>query len=282
KLAGVRIVPVPVDDEGLDVSAGIARCPRPRAVFVTPSHQFPLGTTMSATRRIQLLDWASRSEAWVLEDDYDSEYRFGNLPIASLQGLDRDSRVIYIGTFSKILFPSLRLAYIVIPPDLVEAFSEARGAMDLSSPTFHQLVLADFIREGHFGRHIRKMRLLCRERRAALVDALRRELPGMTVLGDRAGMYLSASLPGGVRDREICERAFQKGLRAAPLSDCYLETPRQGLLLGYGGSAVEEIEAGVRLLREVIDSLAPARSTSVRKQRTLGDEIAERPKKTAG
>jgi GntR family transcriptional regulator/MocR family aminotransferase len=280
-LAGARLVPVPVDDEGLDVSTGIGRCPRPRAVFVTPSHQFPLGTTMSATRRLQLLDWARRCEAWVLEDDYDSEYRFGNLPIASLQGLDRDLRVIYVGTFSKILFPSLRLAYVVIPPDLVEAFIEARGAMDLSSPTFHQLVLADFIREGHFGRHIRKMRLLCRERRRVLVDALRRNLPGLTILGDRAGMYLSVSLPDGLGDREICEKAFQKGLRAAPLSDCYLETPRQGLLLGYGGTAAEEIEDGVRQLREVIDSLAAAGSTSGPRQRTPAGQISGGTKKTA-
>jgi GntR family transcriptional regulator / MocR family aminotransferase len=277
KLVGARIVPVPVDDEGLDVSAGIARCPRPRAIFVTPSHQFPLGTTMSATRRIQLLDWASRSEAWVLEDDYDSEYRFGNLPIASLQGLDRVFRVIYIGTFSKILFPALRLAYVVIPADLVEAFAETRGGMDLSSSTFHQLVLTDFIREGHFGRHIRKMRLLCRERRSALVDALRRELPEMTILGDRAGMYLSASLPSDANDREICERAFQRGLRVAPLSDCYLETPRQGLLLGYGGTTVGEIEAGVRSLREVIEAVGSRKQVNGRTLRTRAARTAPAP-----
>ena len=157
-LAGARLVPVPVDDEGLDVAAAIARSPKPRAVFVTPSHQFPLGVTMSASRRLQLLDWARESGAWIVEDDYDSEYRYGNLPIAALQGLDRDARVIYIGTFTKILFPALRLGYLVLPPDLVYAFTQVRYAMDILSPTFFQAVLADFIREGHFARHIRRMR----------------------------------------------------------------------------------------------------------------------------
>jgi GntR family transcriptional regulator / MocR family aminotransferase len=246
---GARLVPVPVDNEGLDVSAGVARCRRPRAVFVTPSHQFPLGTTMSASRRLQLLDWARRSDAWIVEDDYDSEYRFGNLPVASLQGLDRDARVLYVGTFTKILFPAIRLGYVVVPPDLVDAFVEARRAMDSCPPTFPQLVLAEFIREGHFARHIRKMRLLCRERREALVDSLRAELPELTVLGDEAGMYLAAALPRGARDRPICERAALDGLWVAPLSGCYLEKPRQGFLLGYGGTPAEEILGDVRRLQ---------------------------------
>jgi GntR family transcriptional regulator/MocR family aminotransferase len=253
-LAGARIIPVPVDDEGLDVSAGIAGGSRPRAIFVTPSHQFPLGATMSARRRLQLLDWARRIRAWVVEDDYDSEYRYGNLPIASLQGLDRDSRVIYIGTFTKLLFPALRLAYVVLPATLVEAFIEAKRATDLPTPTLPQLVLSDFMREGHFARHVRKMRVLCRERRGALVRAIRRELPFMQILGDPAGMYLAASLPPGIPDREICEQAARDGLRIAPLSECYVEdSPRAGLLLGYGGSTVEEIEAGIRRLREITE-----------------------------
>ena len=169
-MAGARLVPVPVDGEGLDVAAGIARSPQARAAYVTPSHQYPLGMTMSASRRLQLLDWAQRSGAWIIEDDYDSEYRYESLPVAALQGLDRDSRVIYIGTFSKVLFPALRLGYIVIPADLVGRFAAVREAMDIFPPTLYQAVLADFLGEGHFGRHIRRMRLLYRERRAALVD----------------------------------------------------------------------------------------------------------------
>jgi GntR family transcriptional regulator / MocR family aminotransferase len=210
---------------------------------------------MSASRRLQLLDWARTNGSWIIEDDYDSEYRYGNLPVASLQGLDRDARVVYIGTFTKILFPALRLAYIVIPPDLVRPFIEVRRAMDVFSPTFHQAVLADFIREGHFARHIRRVRLLCRERRAALVEALGRELPALEVLGDRAGMYLSAALPGGLRDRAIAARAAGENLWAAPLSDCYLERARrQGVILGYGGVSIPEIRAGAGRLRRVIDS----------------------------
>ena len=253
-LAGARLIPVPVDGEGMDISVGMARCPRARAVFVTPSHQFPLGVTMSATRRLKLLDWARRSGAWVIEDDYDSEFRYGNLPIGALQGLDRDARVIYIGTFSKILFPGLRLGYIVMPADLVEDFIKIRRAMDMFSSTFHQAVLADFIREGHFGRHIRRARLSCRERRSALVDAIREELGDtLHVVGDEAGMYLTAILPRGARDRKISEHAARSGLWAAPLSDCYLgKVRRQGLLLGFGGISVEEIEVGVRRLRNAI------------------------------
>ncbi len=254
RLAGARLVPVPVDDQGLDVAAGIAQCPRPRAVFVTPSHQFPLGVTMSASRRLRLLDFARDSGCWIVEDDYDSEYRYGNLPIAALQGLDRASRVLYVGTFTKILFPSLRLAYMVLPPDLVPAFTRVRRSMDVFSPTFPQAVLADFIREGHFARHIRRMRVLCRERRGALVEALRAEMGGLlSVLGDEAGMYLTAAFPRGWRDREIALRAAERGLWTAPLSEAYRgRAPRPGLILGYGSTSTDQIRDAVRRLREVI------------------------------
>ena len=254
RLAGARLVPVPVDEEGLVVSAGIARSARARAAFVTPSHEFPLGVTMSASRRLRLLDWAQSTGAWIVEDDYDSEYRYGNLPIASLQGLDRDSRVVYIGTFTKILFPALRIGYVVIPPDLVPTFIAVRRAMDTFSPTFPQAVLTDFIREGHFARHVRRMRLLCGERRTALVEAIRRELPStLRVLGDPAGMFLTAALSGGYRDRDIGLAAARAELKVLPLSSCALATPaREGLVLGYGGTSREEIAEGVRRLRAVL------------------------------
>jgi GntR family transcriptional regulator/MocR family aminotransferase len=249
-------VPVPVDEQGMDVAQGIARCPNPRAVFVTPSHQFPLGVTMSAGRRLQLLDFARENGCWIVEDDYDSEYRYGNLPIAALQGLDRDSRVLYVGTFTKILFPSLRLAYLVLPPDLVNAFSRVRLAMDVFSPTFPQAVLADFIREGHFARHIRRMRLVCRERRNALREALDRELPDvLRVIGDEAGMYLTAAFPKGWRDVEIAERAAEREIWTAPLSQSYAERAgRSGLILGYGSTDESEIADAVRRLRDVVRS----------------------------
>jgi GntR family transcriptional regulator / MocR family aminotransferase len=258
RLVGARPVPVPVDEEGLVVSAGIARCPRARAVFVAPSHQFPLGVTMSASRRLQLLDWAQSTGSWIVEDDYDSEYRYGSLPIASLQGLDRDARVIYVGTFTKIVFPSLRIGYVVIPSDLVTVFRSVRRAGDMLSPTFPQAVLTDFIREGHFARHVRRTRLLCGGRRTALVEAIRDELGSeLGILGDPAGMFLTATLSGRLRDREIAIRAAQRGLWLAPLSDCYLGKPeRQGLVLGYGSTSNEEMTPAVARLRDVLASRA--------------------------
>jgi GntR family transcriptional regulator/MocR family aminotransferase len=251
-MADARLVPVPVDEEGLDVAAGIRLCRRARAAYVTPSHQYPLGATLSASRRLQLLDWAQASGAWIIEDDYDSEYRYDSQPIAALQGLDRDARVIYIGTFSKVLFPALRVGYLVIPPDLVERFTAVRLAMDIFPPALNQAVLADFIAEGHFARHVRRTSLLYRERRSELVDALRRALPRWQVVGAEAGMHLVAisDRPG---DRSIAQRAAREGLWTMPLSACYFGRPElHGLVLGYGGTSVAEIPKAVQKLRRVI------------------------------
>ena len=158
KGAGACLVPVRVDDAGLDISDPAASSSNARVAYVTPSHQYPLGVTMSLSRRLALLDWANRTSAWILEDDYDSEYRYVARPLAALQGLDKSGRVIYIGTFSKVLFPSLRLGYMVVPSDLVEPFARARAGVGWCCPFIDQAVLADFISEGHFTRHIRRMR----------------------------------------------------------------------------------------------------------------------------
>lgn len=253
-LAGSKLVPVPVDREGLDVAAGVRRCPKARAAFVTPSHQFPLGETMSASRRLQLLDWAHHAGAWLIEDDYDSEYRYESPPIAALQGLDSDSSVIYIGTLSKVLFPSLRLGYVVIPPGLVDRFLAIRRAMDLGPPSFHQEVLAEFIREGHFARHIRRMRVLYRERRSALVESIRKELGSIVeVHGSEAGMHLTVTLAARSRDLEIAERAAREKLWIWPLSPAYLgAASRPGFILGFGGTPVEQIPPAVRKLRNLL------------------------------
>jgi len=253
-LTGCRVVPVRVDGEGLDVAAGIQRSRQARAAFVTPSHQFPLGVTMSASRRFQLLDWAQNTGAWIIEDDYDSEYRYESMPIASLQGLDANARVIYIGTFSKVLFPSLRLGYIVVPTDLAERFHAVRRVMDLGPPTFYQEVLAEFIGEGHFARHIRRMRVLYRERRSALVDSISQELGSrVEVLGGEAGMHLTVTLPGETRDLEIAERAARQNLWLWPLSPYYAgKTSRSGFVLGFGGTRVEEIPPAVNILRKLL------------------------------
>lgn len=253
-LNGCDVVPVPVDDEGLNVGSGVKLCRKARAALVTPSHQYPLGGTMSASRRLQLLDWAESSGAWIIEDDYDSEYRYESMPIASLQGLDRNARVVYVGTFSKVLFPSLRLGYLVIPPDLVEQFLAVRFAMDIGSSTFHQAVLADFIREGHFSRHIRRMRLHYSERRATLMESIRKYLgPGADVTGSQAGMHLTVTL-NGIRDHEVAGRAARHNLWLVPLSSSYMgKASRQGFILGFGSTTVQEIPEAVRDLRAVVE-----------------------------
>jgi GntR family transcriptional regulator / MocR family aminotransferase len=255
RLSGCELIPICVDEEGLDVAGGIRKCRKARAAFVSPSHQFPLGVTMSASRRLQLIEWAQSSGAWIIEDDYDSDYRYESQPIASLQGLDPNSRVIYIGTFSKVLFPSLRLGYIVVPPDMVDRFLVTRRVMDLGSPTFYQEVLADFIEEGHFERHIRRMRILYGELRRLLVDNLREQL-GKTLspIGDEAGMHLTAMLDAKHGDEEIAARAVHQRLSLWPLSRLYVNRPRQGFVLGFGGTTASEIPVAVRRLRTLLDS----------------------------
>ena len=253
-MAGCRLIPVPVDSEGMDVAAGMTLCPKARAAYVTPSHQYPLGVTLSASRRMQLLDWAHQAGAWIVEDDYDSEYRYESMPIASLQGLDSGSRVIYIGTFSKTLFPSLRLGYIVIPPDLIDRFVAVRLAADLCPPQLYQAVLTDFIAEGHYARHIRKTRLVYSERRDALAGALRAEFGArLQVVGGEAGMHLVVILPPGFKDREIARRAAEANLWLRPLSPAYLgKTARQGFILGFGSTKASDMPQAVRCLRDVL------------------------------
>ena len=256
KAANCLAVPVPVDTEGLDVSVGIKLSPQARAAFVAPSHQYPLGVTMSATRRFQLLEWAQNAGSWIIEDDYDSEYRYESAPISSLQGLDTNSRVVYIGTFSKVLFPSLRLGYVVIPPDLLDRFSAVRQAMDLCPSPFNQAVLTEFIREGHFARHIRKMRQLYGERRRVLVHEIERELyPTCTIVGGEAGMHLTILTGGGIRDTEIVAKAAERKLRLSALSLSYAgDAPRQGFVLGFGNTRASEIPGAVRLLKKLLQA----------------------------
>jgi GntR family transcriptional regulator/MocR family aminotransferase len=245
---------VPVDNEGIDVAAGIKLHRKARAAFVAPSHQFPLGATMSASRRLKLLDWAESTGSWIIEDDYDSEYRYGSMPIASLQGLDHDSRVIYIGTFSKTVFPSLRVGYLVIPADLVDRFAAIRYAMDVGPPYLYQAVLTDFISEGHFARHVRRMRLAYAERRTTLVESLEKAFgSSLVVHGSEAGMHLAVTLPKGFRDQEVTIQAARQNLWLPPLSPAYIGTPvHQGFMLGFGSTRPAEIPKAVSRLREVL------------------------------
>jgi GntR family transcriptional regulator / MocR family aminotransferase len=257
---GARLAPVPLDHSGLDVHAGLARCPSPRLIYVTPSHQFPSGVTMSLARRVELLRATEKARSWILEDDYDSEYRYGSRPVAALQGLDRSGRVIYFGTFSKVLFPALRLAYLVVPPGLVDSFAAAKAVNDRHSPTVDQAVLAEFINEGHFTRHIRRMRALYLERLETLLDACQRELAGaIEVHRPEAGMHVTGWLGKASDDRQISLRAAENGVEAVPISSYYVQRcPRSGLMLGYTGYSQGAIRDAVRGLARALSCRAAA------------------------
>jgi len=252
--SGARLIPVPVGSEGLEIAKAQKSCRRPRVIYVTPSHQYPLGTTMTLGRRLELLQWAQRVGSWIIEDDYDSEYRYSSRPIASLQGLDTSASVLYAGTFSKVLFPSLRLGYIVVPPSLLEAFVAAKAAADGQCPALEQAVLAEFMAEGHFGRHIRRMRKLYEQRQTALINALEDELPGILTVGQHdAGMHVVACLPPGVSDRPIAELALRRGVELQPLSSYGLRPVRRGgFVMGYAGYSPAVMRRAVAVVGDVV------------------------------
>jgi GntR family transcriptional regulator/MocR family aminotransferase len=253
--AGIEPLPVPVDDEGLDVDWARGHHPEARLTYVTPSHQFPTGVIMSLARRLRLLDWAQRTDAWIVEDDYDGEYRYGGMPLESLQGLDRGQRVLYLGTLSKVLFPSLRLGYLVVPRDLVDAFCAAKVLADRHPPSLDQAILADFIDEGHLGRHIRRMRALYRARQEALLSALGQHLDGLLEASvTDTGMHLVAWLPPEVDDRAATAAAAARGLVAPAISAYSLaHAPRGGLVLGFAAFDGSQIEAGTRRLAMALE-----------------------------
>jgi GntR family transcriptional regulator/MocR family aminotransferase len=256
--AGAKIVPVAVDREGLVISGRSHFGRKARVAFVTPSNQFPLAVTMSLPRRLALLDWAHSSGAWIVEDDYDSEFRFSGRPIEALRALDRADRVLYIGSFSKVLYPGLRLGYMVVPADLVDAFAAARRFIDVHPPLLPQAALADFIEEGHFGRHLRRMRMIYAERAQALSEAFDRYLSGMlSIAQPQAGMHTVAWITGKLSDRSVSEAAARQGVEARPLSVYSLGRRKPGLVLGFGNVTPREIAEGARKLAQVIERLRP-------------------------
>lgn len=258
--ASARLVPVPVDREGLVVERGIEMAKRARAAFVAPSHQFPLGVTLSAARRIELLGWAARAGAWIVEDDYDSEFRFCGNPLASLQGIDTEGRVIHVGTLTKVMFPTLRLGYMVMPKDLIGDFLGIRNANDtFATSVLPQMVMTDFMREGHFARHIKRTRAVYMERRRAFEIAIAARADGLLeVVGDEAGMFIVGLLPPGVDDVDVAARARKAGFRANALSKCYLGLPaRGGLQLDYANCNPMETPAKVDVLKSIIEACLP-------------------------
>ncbi|MFL6674746.1 MAG: PLP-dependent aminotransferase family protein [Massilia sp.] len=273
-VAGARICTVPVDADGMDVGFAASAYPDARMVFATPSHQLPLGVTMSLARRLALLRWAEANKAWVIEDDYDSEYRYTGPPLASLQSLDRSGCVIYVGTLSKVLFPGLRLGYVVAPPALAGPLARARAVIDRHSATVPQAVLADFMAGGHFTRHLRRTRGAYAERRGVLLDAIATDIGGQLVCGPSdAGLDLCVHFADArVDEAAVVQGALGQGIEVRPLS--YYANPAAGpecqvapgLLLGFSAIAPGAIRAGAQALARVLEAqgMQPHRSKLIR------------------
>jgi GntR family transcriptional regulator/MocR family aminotransferase len=256
--AGARVIPVPVDGHGLHVS----RLPddqRVRLAYVTPSHQFPLGGVLPLDRRLALLRWAERANAFVIEDDYDSEFQYHGRPVEAVQALDRAARVLYVGTFSKVLFPSIRIGYLVVPASLVTPIAALRMLIDMHTPTFHQAALAEFIAGGHFESHLRRARVRNARRRAALLDALHTQFGDRAqVAGENAGVHVVVWLPeleaAGVAD--LRRHAARAGVGIYDVAPYYVEPPAcAGLLFGYASLDEREIHEAIRRLGAVLDRM---------------------------
>ncbi|MFJ2684284.1 PLP-dependent aminotransferase family protein [Pseudomonas sp. NPDC087342] len=240
--AGATLVPVPVDADGMVVEVGVNRAPNAQFAVVTPTHQSPLCVALSMQRRQALLEWANQRKSWIIEDDYDSEYRYHGRPLPALKSLDVQDRVLYCGTFSKVLLPSLRLAYLVVPKELVSRFSEMADKMHSHCPALWQVTVARFIEEGHFGRHLKKMRNLYAYRQQLLAQALLAKLSTQLSIDPQVGgMHLLARLDKSLDDCRISENAKLAGLRVEALSKWYLTpTAEHGLLLSFTNVVNEE------------------------------------------
>ncbi len=252
---GLQLHPVPVDHEGMAPSTKDFRV-KPRLIYTTPSHQYPKGMVMSYGRRHLLLDYAQNCNAWIIEDDYDSEFRFEGRPISSLQGMDQHGRVLYLGTFSKVMYPGIRLGYMVIPPQLVNSFKSGLYELQRPGQVMIQAALADFIEEGHFASHIRRLRLTYGERRRLLQAAL----APIAIVGARlsmvdSGLHLVVEFDAEVNDIKVAALAEQSGLRVYPLSSyCIGEHCEKGLIIGYAYAATESISYYGNMLAEVIQT----------------------------
>jgi len=253
---GAELVTAPVDGDGMRIPKPVAARRAPRLAYVTPSHQFPTGVVLPLARRLELLDWAARSGAFVVEDDYDSEYRYAGRPLQALAGLDVEGRVLYVGTFSKLMFPALRLGYLVVPESLIEPITAAKALADTGSSALEQLAMADFIRDGHFERHLNRSRLRNAARRSVLLEALRDQFAARAeVSGTATGLHVLVWL----RDRNgkpiasVARKAEAAGVGLYSVAPYYLQPPqRTGVLLGYGPLSERQIREGIRRLASAL------------------------------
>jgi GntR family transcriptional regulator / MocR family aminotransferase len=257
--AGARIVPVPVDEHGLSISQGRAACRAAKGAYLTPAHQFPLGVTMPLERRLAVLAWAREAGAFLIEDDYDSEYRFEGRPAPALQGLDKSGSVVLVGSFNKLLFPSLRLGYIVAPPALVDPLLAFRFGTDQHAAGLDQAILCDFIVEGHMGRHIRRMRELYAGRLAALQDGGRKYLDGLLDISRiQAGLYTAGFLRNGMTSRQAEDRAAALKIETMGIDRFALRrTDVHGLVLGFGAFDESQIRRGLTSLATALERGKP-------------------------
>jgi GntR family transcriptional regulator / MocR family aminotransferase len=256
---GAKIFAVPVDSEGMELPGPRTR--QAKLVYITPGHQFPVGITMSLARRLQLLEWARRSCALIFEDDYDSEFRYAGRPVPALQGLDQHGLVLFAGSFSKVLFPALRLGYLVLPPDLVDRFAAAKSVLNRHAAPFEQTVLCDFISEGHFGRHLRRMREVYADRFSILVESARRKLNGLLELSSvEAGLQTVGWLCEGIDSAAARRVAQARKVEVTPLSTySHGATRREGLQLGFAAVNGQEIRRGVHQLAIALEELVRTR-----------------------
>ena len=249
--AGAHLVPVPVDGDGLRLDDALRLQPRARLAYVTPSHQYPLGMTLSLPRRLQLIEWAQRENAWIVEDDYDSEFHYDSRPVSAIHGLDRQERVLYVGTFSKVLFPGLRIAYLVVPRHMAAAFVTARSQVDGHTSPLMQAVLADFMQDGHFMGHVRRMRDLYRARRDIFMEEIDRHLRDRLVPQPTQGGLQTSCLLVDQRlaDKRLAGNAADAGIDLPRLSRlCLGNVKRNGFVMGYSALAPSEIRDGIKAL----------------------------------
>ena len=255
KFSQANVCPAPLDSNGIDIDYISKNYPKPKLIYSTPSHQYPTGVVMGASRRNELLQYANKNNCWIIEDDYDSEFRFAGSPLPSLQGMDKNNSVIYLGTFSKVLFPGLRLGYLVVTdPKLYDILATTKLMTDIQNPVFEQITTYFFLRDGYFTKHIRRMRVIYKKRQDILINEIKKELGGWLYVEESpAGMHLIGWLPKNSDDKKIAEDAKRNNVTVVPLSRSSIKFFKDpALMLGYTSFSREEIKTGIKKLKKIL------------------------------